>query len=133
MAASIRAGSMLYVSGSMSTNTGLAPVRQIEPAVAKNVYGEVITSSPGPIPRAINGNRSASVPDAQPIPRATPQYSASSASSFSTSGPITNIWLSNSPRITGSISSRIDWYCAFRLRAGTATDFGGDCHRRSLL
>jgi hypothetical protein len=33
-AASIRAGSMLQVSGSMSTKTGLAPVRQIEPAVA---------------------------------------------------------------------------------------------------
>ena len=25
----------------------------------------------------------------------------------------------------GSISSRIDWYCALRFSAGTATDFGG--------
>ena len=33
----------------MSTNTGLAPVRQIAPAVAKKVYGEVMTSSPAPI------------------------------------------------------------------------------------
>jgi hypothetical protein len=36
MAASIREGSRLYVSGSMSTKTGVAPVRQTEPAVAKN-------------------------------------------------------------------------------------------------
>ncbi len=36
MAASILAGSMLKVSDSMSTKTGLAPVRQIAPAVAKN-------------------------------------------------------------------------------------------------
>ena len=31
----------------MSTKTGLAPVRAMAPAVAKNVYGVVITSSPG--------------------------------------------------------------------------------------
>ena len=78
----------------MSTKTGLAPVRQIEPAVAKNEYGVVITSSPGPIPIAIKGSSRASVPEAQPIPRATPHNLASSASSAATSGPITNIWLS---------------------------------------
>ena len=37
IAASIRTGSMLKVSGSISTKTGLAPVRQIDPAVAKKV------------------------------------------------------------------------------------------------
>ena len=36
IATSIRAGSMLYETGSMSTKTGLAPVRQMAPAVAKN-------------------------------------------------------------------------------------------------
>ena len=36
-AASTREGSMLKVSGWMSTNTGRAPVRQMEPAVAKKV------------------------------------------------------------------------------------------------
>ena len=33
----------------MSTKTGLAPVRAMAPAVAKKVYGVVITSSPGPM------------------------------------------------------------------------------------
>ena len=56
----------------MSTKTGFAPVRQIEPAVAKNEYGVVITSSPGPILAAIKGKSRASVPEAQPIPRAMP-------------------------------------------------------------
>jgi hypothetical protein len=32
----MRAGSMLYVSGSMSTKTGRAPALQMAPAVAKN-------------------------------------------------------------------------------------------------
>ena len=45
--------SMLNVSGRMSTNTGVAPTRAMHPAVAKNVNGVVITSSPGPIPSAI--------------------------------------------------------------------------------
>src|SRR5579883_2345237 len=125
MAASIRAGSMLYVSGSMSTKTGRAPSRQIVLAVAKKVYGVVMTSSPGPIPRAIKGSSRASVPEPQPTPRAAPQYSASSASSCATSGPMTNIWLSITRRTTSSISSRIVRYCAFRSSAGTATLFGG--------
>ena len=33
--------------GSMSQNTGRAPARAMVPAVAKNVNGEVMTSSPG--------------------------------------------------------------------------------------
>jgi hypothetical protein len=37
IAPSIRAGSRLKVTGSISTNTGLAPTRAIDPAVAKNV------------------------------------------------------------------------------------------------
>ena len=37
----------------MSQNTGRAPVRAMVPAVAKNVNGEVITSSPAPMPNAI--------------------------------------------------------------------------------
>ena len=34
-AAAAAAGSMLYVTGSMSTNTGVAPIRAMHPAVAK--------------------------------------------------------------------------------------------------
>ena len=59
-------GSMLKVAGSMSTKTGRAPSRAMAPAVAKNVYGVVTTSSPGPIPRAIIAASSASVPEEMP-------------------------------------------------------------------
>src|ERR1051325_4471657 len=58
--------SILNVPGSISTNTGFAPSLTIEPTVAKNVKGVVITSSPGPTLRAIKGSKSASDPDAQP-------------------------------------------------------------------
>ena len=47
MNCSTAAGERLKVSGSMSQNTGRAPARAIVPAVAKNVYGLVMTSSPG--------------------------------------------------------------------------------------
>ena len=39
-------GSMLNVPGRMSTNTGVAPTLLIQPAVAKNEYVVVTTSSP---------------------------------------------------------------------------------------
>ena len=50
MARASAAGSRLNVAGSMSTRTGRAPRRTTEPAVAKNEYVEVTTSSPGPMP-----------------------------------------------------------------------------------
>ena len=53
MAASIFAGSMHFVFGSQSTNTAVAPAIQIASAVAKNVFGCVMTSSPGPMPSAM--------------------------------------------------------------------------------
>ena len=52
-AAATAPASILNVAGSMSTNTGRAPTRAIEPAVAKNENGVVTTSSPGPTSRAI--------------------------------------------------------------------------------
>ena len=62
IAASIFAGSMHLVLGSQSTNTAVAPAIQIASAVAKNVFGCVMTSSPGPMPIAINASQIASVP-----------------------------------------------------------------------
>ena len=67
MAGSISAGSMLNVTGSMSTNTGVAPTLLIDSGVAKNVNGVVMTSSPGPIPSARKLITSASVPELTPI------------------------------------------------------------------
>ena len=46
----------------MSANTGVAPVRAIASAVAKNVYGVVITSSSRPTPSACSDSSRASVP-----------------------------------------------------------------------
>ena len=45
-------GSIFKVRGSISTKTGSAPTRLIASAVAKNVNGVVITSSPRPTPSA---------------------------------------------------------------------------------
>ena len=63
----------------MSTSTGRAPVLAIEPAVAKNEYVLVMTSSPGPTPSAIRATSSASVPEETPMAWLTPMDAASSS------------------------------------------------------
>ena len=52
---------MFWVSGSTSTKTGTAPTWVMTFAVATNVSGVVITSSPGPTPAAIRARCSAAV------------------------------------------------------------------------
>ena len=91
----------------------------MQPAVAKNEYVLVMTSSPAPMPSAIKATRSASVPDETPIASATPSVSASSRSSASTSGPWMNRWLSQTRVTAARIWSRIGRYCASRSRSGT--------------
>ena len=59
----------------------------MQPAVAKKVYGVVMTSSPGWMPRAISATSSASVPEVTPMPNWHCEYAATSFSSASTSGP----------------------------------------------
>ena len=59
---SSRRTSRLQVSGSMSAKTGVAPTRTTTSAVAAKVKAGVITSSPGPMPRAIRLISRASVP-----------------------------------------------------------------------
>jgi hypothetical protein len=81
------AGEMLNVGESMSQNTGRAPVRAIVPAVAKNVKGDVTTSSPAHISSAISASNSASVPEETPIPKVAAQYRAISASRAVTWSP----------------------------------------------
>ena len=94
----------------MSQNTGRAPVRAMVPAVAKNVNGEVITSSPAPMPNAIKANNSASVPEETPMPADEPQYCATSASKARTCSPRMKCWLAHTLSMTGSTSARI---CAY--------------------
>ena len=62
MAASISRASILQLSGSMSTKTGLPPSSTIISAVAAKVKGVVMTSSPGFRSSAISAISSASVP-----------------------------------------------------------------------
>ena len=57
----------------VSPNTGLAPVWAIALTVAMNVSGLVITSSPGPISRAIKAISTASVPEDTPMAFGTPR------------------------------------------------------------
>ena len=54
MASSTCEGSMLSVTGSISTNTGLAPAMRMQFALATNEKGVVMTSSPGPMLSARN-------------------------------------------------------------------------------
>ena len=72
-AAASAAGSRLKVAGSMSANTGLAPTRWAQPAVAKKLNGVVTTSSPWPTPSAIRATSRASVPDDTPSAWGAPQ------------------------------------------------------------
>ena len=80
-------GDKLKVSGSISTNTGFAPIRAIQPAVEKKVNGVVTTASPGPIPKAIRIKSSASVPDETPTAWPPPHSEAIAFSSCSTLDP----------------------------------------------
>jgi hypothetical protein len=57
----------------MSTKTGVAPTRLMASAVAKKVKGVVITSSPGPTPRARRAMTKASVPEFTPMACFTPK------------------------------------------------------------
>ena len=73
MAASIRPASIRYVSGSMSTKTGEAPVKRIELTVALKVCETVMTSSPGPRPRPAKIDIRATVPFDMAMACLTPQ------------------------------------------------------------
>ena len=68
MKASTAAGDRLKVTGSMSQKSGRAPARAMVPAVAKNVNGLVMTSSPAPMSSAMSASSSASVPEETPMP-----------------------------------------------------------------
>ena len=63
IAASTAAGSRQKSSGSMSANTGVAPVSATELAVAAKVNDGTMTSSPGPMPAASSPRCSPDVPE----------------------------------------------------------------------
>ncbi len=104
IARSVAARSRVYVTGSMSTKTGVAPAIMIVVAEATNENAGVMTSSPGPTPSAVNASRSASVPEATPSAQGTPHRAASSCSSALPSAPSTN-WLESINRAVAASSS----------------------------
>src|SRR5467141_1428790 len=114
-------GSMLNVASSTSTKTGVAPASATASPVAQNVNDGQNTASPRPTPFAISTISSASVPLAQVTTCLAPLYTASSASSCATSGPLMN-WQWSSTRATASstdLPSRRR--CAARSMKGTGS------------
>lgn len=102
--AATESGSRLKVTGSMSANTGVAPVSRTELAVAAKVNEGTTTSSPAPIPAATSASRSAEVPEFTAT-QCRPSTSAeNSSSNAATSGPCTT-WPPRSTRTAASISS----------------------------
>ena len=71
-----------------SAKTGVAPVWTITFAVAGQVIGVVITSSPGPTPSATSARCIAAVPDATASACFAPTYSAKRRSSSAARGPV---------------------------------------------
>lgn len=80
-------GSRHRVSGSTSTSTGVAPVCTMALAVLMMEKAGVMTSSPGPRPRAAQTRCRAAVPLAQATPWATPQSRAMPSSKRSRNWP----------------------------------------------
>src|SRR4051812_34268965 len=102
----------------MSTNTGLAPSREMQPAEAKNVNGLVITSSPGPMPNAMRLQSKASVPLETPIPYLQFDREATAASNSATLGPPIQTCESRTAVTACRISALIGAYCALRSNKG---------------
>ena len=118
IASSTRFGSMLYVSGSMSTKTGLAPISDIGPAVAINVWAVVMTSSPGPTPTASSARCNAAVPEPTPTAPFAPTLAANACSKPATSLPRMKLVLSTTRCMAASISGLMAVYCALRSTKG---------------
>jgi hypothetical protein len=112
-------GSRLNVFSSMSAKTARAPSRATAPAVAKNVNGEVTTSSPAFTSRAWSASTIASLPFATPTVEGVPMYAAADFSNAATRGPRMKVCESSTSRTAVSTSALMGAYCAFRSRRGT--------------
>src|ERR1035437_3893067 len=87
MAASIRARSMLRVTGSMSTKTGRAPTSRMTLLVATQESGVVMTSWPGPMPAMRSAISIVHVPEVKARTGRPPKNSESLASNSFALGP----------------------------------------------
>src|SRR5439155_19422062 len=100
-AVSTASGVRLYVCGSMSANTGVAPSYMAQFADATNEYGDVITSSPGSTPASRMQRCSPAVPDETAAQHGAPTASANMDSNLGPVGPSE----SHPERSTSSTSS----------------------------
>ena len=117
--------SRLKQTGQASTKTGVAPTRATQPAVAKKVNVGTNTSSPGPIPNAINASRIASVPEETPSACRAPVSASSSRSKASTSGPRMNCPLRKTRRKASVSSASSGWFWALTSSSGTGMGLEG--------
>src|SRR5450830_2086909 len=88
MAASTLSRSMLWVIGSISANTGVAPTSMMTLAVATHEIGVVMTSSPGPMPAMRSAISIVQVPELKVRTGRPPKYSDIWASNAATLGPL---------------------------------------------
>src|ERR1700722_16499011 len=88
MAAAIRSMSMLWLRGSMSANTGVAPTSMMTFAVATQEFGVVITSSPGPMPAMRKAISMVQVPELKVRTGRPEKYSDRRDSKAFTFGPL---------------------------------------------
>src|SRR5882672_2950501 len=84
-----------------------------------NEFGQVMTSSPGPMPSAFKIKNRASEPLATPSAWRVPQNAAASASKRSSSSPMMYIPLRPTRSSASCSSSRKSRYCRSRLTNGT--------------
>src|SRR6266478_5856954 len=103
-AASICSGSMLRVSGSMSTSTGLARLCSITWIEEQKVMVVATTASPSPIPRTASATCRAEVAELRASAAGAPTYRANSDSKRAALGPVV-IHPSRKACTTSSMSS----------------------------
>src|SRR5215207_118997 len=108
IAASTADGSRLSVDASTSANTGVAPSRMKQFAVATNEIGDVITSSPSPRPKPWQRRCRPAVPLVTVTAYGAPTRSAKSSSKRSITGPIESLPERSTSRT--SSSSRCPMY-----------------------
>ena len=87
MAASSASRSILRVRGSTSTNTGVAPTATMTLAVATQVMGVVMTSSPGPMSASRKATSMVAVPFENERTERPPNSADNCASNACTCGP----------------------------------------------
>src|ERR1039458_8221203 len=129
-------GERLKVRGSISANSGRAPARRMQLALAKKLNGVVMTASGLPVcrvaavlspnPAAARASHSASLPLAHPIAAGELQAAAAAASKAATRGPRMKLCESQTWAIASRISARSGPYWREKSSIGTDSRTGLD-------